>query len=231
MMDVQMPEMDGFTATGKIRESEEQGGSHTPIIAMTAHAMTGDRERCLNAGMDGYISKPITRQDLDETLASIIYDRDTSPKLQEPASGSHVVWDGPQMLARLGGDQQLLSEIVEIFLAEGPEHLERLRHAVAESDAAGIEMAAHSLKGELGYLGVIAVSERASELEGMGRRRDLENITKVFADFESDVSAVLAMMKSANGRNMDIGFDSPEAGGQPYIRSGAVESESAGKGL
>jgi signal transduction histidine kinase/FixJ family two-component response regulator len=87
LMDVQMPEMDGFTATGKIREDEEQSGSHIPIIAITAHAMAGDRERCFNAGMDGYISKPITGPDLENAVASVLPTQKASSREVSPSVG------------------------------------------------------------------------------------------------------------------------------------------------
>ena len=99
-MDVQMPEMDGLTATGKIREGERQTQSHLPIIAMTAHAMNGDRERCLNAGMDGYIPKPINGQELEKAIAGALYGRDAaqvgkSSKTheQDAAPNSTISWD------------------------------------------------------------------------------------------------------------------------------------------
>ena len=84
LMDVQMPEMDGFEATGELRKREKQTGLHTPIIALTAHAMKGDRERCLEAGMDGYLSKPIRAQELDDLLENSIKQRAADPRTREP---------------------------------------------------------------------------------------------------------------------------------------------------
>jgi CheY-like chemotaxis protein len=114
LMDVQMPEMDGLTATEKIRESESQTRLHTPIIAMTAHAMKGDRERCLEAGMDGYISKPINGRELKKAIAGALYGRDAtqvgqSDKTheQDVAPNSAISWDSAQTLERLGGDEKL----------------------------------------------------------------------------------------------------------------------------
>jgi two-component system sensor histidine kinase/response regulator len=205
-MDVQMPEMDGLTATEKIREGERQTRLHMPIIAMTAHAMKGDRERCLEAGMDGYISKPINGRELEKAIAGALYGQDAtqagkSSKTHEPdvAPDSAISWDIAQTLERLGGDEKLLHEVVEIFLEEGPKQMTTLRHAIAEGNAADIEKTAHSLKGELGYLGVSEVSKKAHELEEMGRKHNLQHTAEVFAAFETGISGVLTSMRGMDG--------------------------------
>ena len=209
LMDIQMPEMDGLTATGKIREGERQTQRHLPIIAMTAHAMTGDRERCLEAGMDGYISKPISGRALKEAIAGAFRGLtdtgfSTSSKTWEhgAAPGSAITWNIAQTLERLGGDEKLLHEVVEIFLEEGPKQISSLRHAIAEGNAAGIERTAHSLKGELGYLGISEVSQNARELEEMGRKHDLQHTSEVFAMFETGISGVLVSMRGMNGESL-----------------------------
>jgi CheY-like chemotaxis protein len=201
LMDIQMPEMDGLTATRKIREGETMmpGASRMPIIAITAHAMKGDRERCIEAGMDGYVSKPIFRKTLDEEIASVINGRIViATHGNDAASGITPVWNSAQALERLGGDVALLQEIADIFLLEGPKHLASLRRAIVEGDAAAIEMTAHTLKGELGYLGISEVSQKACELEEMGRRRDLEHTAEAFTAFEADIVAILSSMRSVN---------------------------------
>jgi HPt (histidine-containing phosphotransfer) domain-containing protein len=99
----------------------------------------------------------------------------------------------------LGGDEKLFHEVVDIFLSEGPEQVANLRHAIANGDSAGIERTAHSLKGELGYLGISQVSEQASELEGMGRRHDLHKSAALFAAFDTEMSAILNSMRSVTG--------------------------------
>ena len=209
LMDIQMPEMDGLTATQKIREGEAQGRSRIPIIAVTAHAMKGDRERCVGAGMDGYITKPINGRALEEAIAAVVPGRHdsrfgTSSKSPEQDAALHSApaWDIAQTLERLGGDEKLLYEVVEIFLEEGPKQITSLRRAIADGNAADIERAAHSLKGELGYLGIFAVTQKASELEGMGRCRDLQQSAEVFAAFDTEILAILNSMRSVNGVNM-----------------------------
>jgi signal transduction histidine kinase/DNA-binding response OmpR family regulator len=202
LMDIQMPVMDGLTATQKIREGEAQGRSHIPIIAVTAHAMKGDRERCVGAGMNGYITKPINGRALEEAIAAVLLGCDdtvsvtsySTPELAA-AVASVPTWDIAQTLERFGGDERLLYEVVEIFLAEGPKQITILRHAIAEGDSAGIERIAHSLKGELGYLGIPQVSQKAGELEEMGRSGALQQTAEVFAAFDTEISAIFDLMR------------------------------------
>src|SRR5580692_5626041 len=108
-MDVQMPEMDGLAATAAIRKSETNSRAHLPIFAMTAHAMTGDRERCLEAGMDGYITKPVRFSDIEQTLAGLA---GTPGTPAEPAQAAS--WNKVEALDRIGGDEELLREVCEI---------------------------------------------------------------------------------------------------------------------
>jgi CheY-like chemotaxis protein len=124
-MDVQMPEMDGLAATGAIRENEKISGAHLPIFAMTAHAMKGDRERCLEAGMDGYITKPVRFSDIEETLSGLA-SAPPGPVKAEAVEGA-AFWNRAEALGRIGGDEELLRELCQIFLEESPKLLEKLR--------------------------------------------------------------------------------------------------------
>jgi CheY-like chemotaxis protein len=175
LMDVQMPEMDGLTATQHIRASEKKSGGHLPIIAMTARAMRGDRETCLAAGMDGYVSKPISREELQAAIVeqtSHLGHRDPRPAAAsaiKPATASKMGgWDARKFLERIGNDESLLREVTDIFLEETPKLLGRLREAVT-SHAAEIVEKRHSLKGELAY----GSSAADRELERIGRDYDL----------------------------------------------------------
>jgi signal transduction histidine kinase/CheY-like chemotaxis protein/HPt (histidine-containing phosphotransfer) domain-containing protein len=196
LMDVQMPEMDGLMTTEKIREGERQTQLHMPIIAMTAYAMKGDRERCLEKGMDGYLAKPINRRELEEAIAGAIHESDrtrsvATPKLPIQDAAKHSLWDAAQTLERMGDDEKLLREIVNIFLDEAPRQIASLRNAIEEGNATDIETRAHVLKGELGYLGLSGSAQKAHDLEGMGRTHDLQNAAEVFATFEMEISEVL----------------------------------------
>ena len=203
LMDVQMPEMDGLTAARKIRESEQSTLCHLPIIAMTAHAMKGDRERCIAAGMDGYVSKPIDGELLAEAIASVLGGKDEltavsskAPK-ETAAPASLIAWDLGATLERLGGDETLLYEVVEIFLEGAPRHMAALRQAVAQEDAKTIEEISHTLRGELGYLGISEISQKARELEQMGQKSDLRGAADAYAMLAAGLSGVLTSMEQA----------------------------------
>jgi two-component system, sensor histidine kinase and response regulator len=190
LMDVQMPEMDGFEATTAIREREKSTGAHLRIIAMTAHAMKGDRERCLAAGMDDYISKPVQNKEL---LAAIA--RQFAP----PASAAHApestedkpaldeIFDSAAALDRLEGDRKLLAEMAKLLESESVKLLEQLRAAVAESNANGVERAAHTLKGALGSLAAAAAFNVARELETVARQGDSARVKSLAAKLEKEI--------------------------------------------
>lgn len=193
LMDVQMPEMDGLDATAAIRAREKQTGRHVPIIALTAHAMRGDRERFLAAGMDDFVAKPIRLQQLLETLQRVLAASDGSdpppagPSPQEPV----MDWDGA--LATVAGDRALLRSLVETMLEEAPGLLEAIRGAVASGDAPALQRAAHTLKGSARYFKAAGVFERARDLEKMAGDGQLH-----------DAEAVLENLEQAMGRFLPI---------------------------
>ncbi len=214
LMDVQMPEMDGLTVTRKIRESERETHLHLPIIAMTAHAMKGDRERCIEAGMDGYISKPISSKEVAEAIANILrLQGESTPVISleakptdatQPTAPSRIVWNMGETLERLGGDEKLFHEVIEIFLDDVPKHMASLGRAIAAGDAEAVEGAAHTLKGELGYLGISEVSQKARELEEFGRNSDLRFAAGLYARFASELSELLTSMRATMGANPGV---------------------------
>jgi signal transduction histidine kinase/DNA-binding response OmpR family regulator/integral membrane sensor domain MASE1 len=198
-MDVQMPEMDGLTATGLIRAEEKTSGRHLPIVAMTARAMRGDRETCLAAGMDGYISKPIAREELELAIAE--HSGKTKPPVTRREEGETVPeqraetsWDARKFLEKIGGDESLLKEVTDIFFQETPKLILRLRSAIEAGDAGTVEKTAHTLKGELSYFGSEAANH-ARELERMGREKTLAEATATFASFERAVSLLMDVVK------------------------------------
>jgi len=185
-MDVQMPEMDGLAATAAIRQNEKNSGRHLPIFAMTAHAMKGDRERCLEAGMDGYITKPIRFSDIEQTLASFA----STPATPNKRSAQVASWNKTEALDRIGGDQELLRDLCKIFLEESPKLMQKLQEAVAAGDSDGVMRAAHSLKGESSYLGAGSTSQAARQLEEMGRSQDLSHAGNTLALLEREVASL-----------------------------------------
>jgi HPt (histidine-containing phosphotransfer) domain-containing protein len=161
-----MPEMDGFQATAAIRAAEKGTGRHLPIVALTARALKGDREACLAAGMDDYLSKPIRTAELLSILERLGGDAGPVPSAStsvEPA------FDSDDVLTRVGGDRKLLAEIVDIFRVESPRLLADLRRCLETGDARGVMEAAHALKGCVGNFGGRAAADAALALERMGR--------------------------------------------------------------
>ena len=178
LMDVQMPEMSGIEATIHIRRKEQtQQSGHVPIIAMTAHAMKGDRERCLEAGMDDYLAKPIQADDLFRVLEAITPStgREPPPAVQaavtSPSSPGPVNW--AEALKRVGGDAGLLSELLTVFLAELPHWRTGLRQASAERDCEKLRQLAHTIKGAMGQFGVQSAYAAALHLEMRGKEKDI----------------------------------------------------------
>jgi two-component system sensor histidine kinase/response regulator len=210
LIDVQMPEMDGFAATKAIREREactssapnQQGAAspHIPIVAMTAHAMKGDRERCLEAGMDAYISKPLNPQQLYEVIESVIAPGAEAKNMAVETEAAEPVFDREAVLARVEGDLELLKEIVELFLGEAPDLLRSIRESLERRDAASLERSAHALKGSVGNFGAKGAYETALKLETMGREADLNGAPETFAELEAKISrleSALATLKNS----------------------------------
>jgi two-component system sensor histidine kinase/response regulator len=197
-MDVQMPEMDGLAATEAIRLREKSHGTHLPIFAMTAHAMKGDRERCLQAGMDGYITKPIRFSDIEKTLSSF----SSTESASVPSPSGKIPWGKAEALERLGGDENLLREVCRIFLDESPNLLRKLQEAIADTDAEAVMRAAHSLKGELGYLGAPEAAQAARELEDMGHEKNLSRAPELFTLLERELAGLHLAMKDPAGATL-----------------------------
>jgi PAS domain S-box-containing protein len=188
LMDVQMPEMDGFQATAAIRQREAASGRRTPILAMTAYAMKGDRERCLQAGMDGYVSKPIRARELFDAIAAVAgtSSEPAAPRRPEPAGPAEAP-DWALALERVGGDRDLLRDLVRLFLQQCPGWVGELRQGLANSDAAVLKRAAHNLKSCLGNFGARAAFERAQSLETMGREGKLAGADEVCRALEQSL--------------------------------------------
>jgi len=179
VMDAQMPDMDGLQATREIRALEKATETHLPIIALTAWAMSGDRERCLAAGMDGYISKPINAQEL-LTLVETLGSQTRLAKLSDQRlAESRAHFDFRTALARLEGDVEIFKEQVVFFLRDAPGLLTGLQEALAAGDADRLRTTAHRLKGLAAAFDAQAVTERAFDLEQRGQRGDLKEATAV----------------------------------------------------
>jgi PAS domain S-box-containing protein len=179
LMDVQMPNLGGFEATALIRQREQATGRHIPIIAMTARAMKGNREECLASGFDEYLAKPLRPQDLHDRIERTI--GLFPPPPPPPAIDTEIILD------LVGGDTLLLHDLITLFLDGVPAMRERIRAAIDEQDALGLNEAAHELKGAAGHFAASATVEAARRLETMGRDQDLIHAEDAFRVLETEL--------------------------------------------
>jgi two-component system, sensor histidine kinase and response regulator len=203
LMDVQMPEMDGHEATTEIRRRESEGSEnhHTPIIAMTANAMQGDREKALEVGMDDYVSKPVKVEELDAVLERWISrdEEKVEPDTPAPEAGNSSAAQQSSVdrsvLAGLRelqqeGDSDLLKELIEIFLEGVPNQLEALREATEKGDAQSVVRGVHALKGSCGNMGAMKMEAICTELEDAGHSGDLTAAPRQISRLEEEFGHV-----------------------------------------
>ena len=211
LMDVQMPEMNGFEATARIREVEKTTGRRTPIIAVTARGMQGDREECLQAGMDGYVSKPIRTDELFEVIHELTLrtphgdfggdsrsDVDGDSRSDADGDSSAItghdereIVDEVALLDLVGGDRSLLDEIVDLFYEKAGYEMALVRRAVESGDAEALNEAAHSFKGSLRGVCANAAAETAARLEQLGTAGDLASAAAVIEELERSVELIM----------------------------------------
>jgi CheY-like chemotaxis protein len=166
LLDCEMPGLDGYETCRRLRQ-REAGGRRARVIALTAHAEAGEREKCLAAGMDDHLGKPLRSESLAAALAE--------PTAPLPAIESDALEERLAALGRLGKKtgEDVLSQVVENFLHQGARDLETLRWALTRGDGAAFAAAAHSLAGSSGILGVAGLSVGCAELEKLARQEDL----------------------------------------------------------
>jgi CheY-like chemotaxis protein len=193
-MDIQMPRMSSYESTAEIRRREEEGSPdrRTPIIAMTANALQGDREEALRAGMDDYIAKPVRIEELEAILERWVAGSRAEPAPEGDEEGSIEAERtlDREVLAGLRGLEEtspgLLNELVELFIEETSPRIQALGVAVEAGDARSVERIAHSLKGSSGNMGGWRVSEVSSRLENAGASADLEQASKLLASLQEE---------------------------------------------
>jgi len=186
IMDVQMPEMDGLEATRGIRQYEQATRGHVPIVALTAHAMKGDRERCLDAGMDAYVTKPIRSKELFRVIQEItqnvqapMEESPQQPAIDAAAANGHPSTqciDWQQALDAIEGNRELLGELIGIFREECPKLRSEIATSLQSGDLPGLRRAAHTLKGALGHLAAGNGVQLAQQIEDHARRGSAEAI-------------------------------------------------------
>ena len=204
LMDVQMPEMNGLEATAIIRQREHLTGGHVPIVAMTAHAMKGDREVCLEAGMDGYVSKPIALEELLQVIEELVIRPSDEEKenrgAEQPPPDSQTpdnpTWNYEAALERTGGDPEFLKELVELFLSECPKMMGNVQEGIARRDGQALLRAAHTLKGSVGNFCATPTFEAAYTLEQMGRNGDLSEVETAWAVLEKEMERLSLALES-----------------------------------
>jgi len=196
LMDLQMPEMGGFEATAAIRRQEESTGRHIPVVALTAHAMKGDRERCMAGGMDGYLAKPVQRDELREVIQQLAGGR---ARADAAVREQGVAGDEAGLLKRFAGDRKFLRGMVRIFLADAPKRLAEIRRAIEQRDPEALRIAAHTLKGSTAnFVGKQAV-EAALQMEMMAREQDLTDAEAGYSRLEDEIRRLTEFLKSISG--------------------------------
>jgi len=191
LMDVQMPEMGGFEATAAIRALEsERHASRLPIIAMTAHAMKGDRERCLAAGMDEYLTKPLDPRHLCALVEA----------MAGGTAGSTPHGDlltvPMEVLARVGGDRELLAEISRLFVDDAPRHLLKIRQALDARDGESLRRAAHGLKGAAANFDAEGVVSAARTLEEIGRSGEFDGYDAAWQSLTFETDRLISILRT-----------------------------------
>jgi len=189
-----MPVMDGLTATSEIRRHEKGTGGHIPIIAMTAHALEGDRKMCLDAGMDDYIAKPMRAKDLYSAIDRTVEGVAGTEKQEDGGSATPdgVGIDFKSALEAVAGDKDLFAELIGMFVEDYPTRLRDIGAALESGDAETVERAAHTLKGAAANLGAVEVRELALEIEKLGKKGELEKARPYLADLEQALERIRA---------------------------------------
>jgi two-component system sensor histidine kinase/response regulator len=197
-MDLQMPVMDGMTATRKIREWETSG--HIPIIALTANAMTGDRELCEAAGMDGYLTKPIEVERLRNILAKFGLEKPDAAAMYDvaPVANHSVAGAAPVNLSEFqrltDGDQAFAQELVSTFISSGEQQLTEIAAALAENDGAALAKAAHKLRGASANIHARGLTSLAERLEIDSAAADAQTLDQDNARLRREFDRVKAFL-------------------------------------
>jgi HPt (histidine-containing phosphotransfer) domain-containing protein len=189
-MDVRMPDGNGIEAVEAVREKEKATGAHIPVIALTAHAMKEDREKCLRAGMDDYVSKPVRAEELLATIEKVATRFSIEPRPDPSAETPVPVVDEEALMAGVRGDEKLLHELIGLFLEDASAMLADMKEALEREDASALASSAHAFIGSLGNFACRRAFGRARELERMARQGDLDSAREIFAELVGETGRV-----------------------------------------
>ncbi len=197
LMDVQMPEMDGIEATAAIRAQESETGRYQPIVAMTALVMKGDRERCMGARMDGYLSKPIRPQELEAVLDKYsALKQEAVPSPEPVAADLASAVDFPDLLERVDHDILFIAELTEVLREDCPRKLATIQERLEALDAQGVKRAAHGLKGALANLSAKPAAALAARLETLGDGGHLEEAHPLLPQLASEIERAIELLST-----------------------------------
>ncbi len=206
LMDCQMPEMDGYETTRSIRDGSSRVRNHDiPIIAMTANALKGDREKCLKAGMNDYVSKPIDIRELNDTMQRYLHDGSEDQLSQtiipgpdnktnrgrEKTEEYRVAFDKEEALKLNGDDDEFLRELAEIFINDFPDYLSNVKKAIDDRNNEALEESAHKLKGVVVCFGKNASADTAFKLEMMGKENRVNGVQEIYDTLVKDVEGLV----------------------------------------
>lgn len=196
LMDVQMPVLDGFAATTEIRELEGDSPHKIPIIALTAHAMKGDRERCLAVGMNEYVSKPFRPQELFAAVERVHEDESPPEPSVEPQVHTNGAppMDQQRALENVGGNHEILQEMIELFIGECPKQMHEIESAHADGDLQRLTRSAHTLKGSVALFAADAATEAAKRIEFMGRNNNVDEFDAAWAELQEDIDQLMSAL-------------------------------------
>lgn len=203
LMDIQMPEMGGVEATQCIREDEKGSRHHIPIVALTAHAMAGDKEKYLSQGMDGYISKPIDKEELRTTLSELTNTQKTKETAMEDKAQDMTekrLFDKEELLERVAGDEDLMMELIGLFRVDIETLLADLETGIATRDDEKVRHAAHTIKGMSGNLSAHSLYETSYELELAGKNSETDKITEKFEEVKDICNKLEVYLQTITGK-------------------------------
>ena len=209
LMDVQMPLMDGLETTARIREMEQVTGQHMPIVAMTAHAMKGDCERCLAAGMDGYVPKPIQQSVLFAAIAAAVAVTGPTKQVATPRPTVEEASDGATAVDPSDDDLAFQRELAGMFLEDCPKALTKIREAVAGRDGPALKIAAHTLKGSVGVFSDTQAIDAAFQMEMIGRDLGWEHVERAGAVLEKEMERLKAVLTELTSTGASRPSDEP----------------------